>query len=155
MRFHTNLPVRDIEQTVAFYRTLFQAEPVKLRKDYAKFLPANQTLNISFHRNPEAIGSLETLHLGFELESQQALDAAFARLSKAGLAETRDTSVCCYANQDKFWVTDPNGYRWEIYYLLADTQEKMSASTGCCVTEQNAAGCAPRDTAGAGACGCG
>ena len=47
-----------------------------------------------------------------------------ARLAEAGLAavEERDTT-CCYARQDKFWVTGtPGGERWEIYTVLADSQ---------------------------------
>ena len=39
MRFHTSLPVNDIKDTVAFYRVLFDAPPVKAKSDYAKFLP--------------------------------------------------------------------------------------------------------------------
>jgi hypothetical protein len=44
-------------------------------------------------------------------------------LAEAGLAavDERDTT-CCYARQDKFWVTGaPNGERWEIYTVLQDS----------------------------------
>ena len=35
--------------------------------------------------------------------------------------DERDTT-CCYARQDKFWVTGaPGGERWEIYTVLADS----------------------------------
>ncbi len=35
--------------------------------------------------------------------------------------DERDTT-CCYARQDKFWVQGaPNGERWEIYTVLADS----------------------------------
>jgi hypothetical protein len=52
-----------------------------------------------------------------------AVDAKQARLAEAGLAavDERDTT-CCYARQDKFWVTGaPGGERWEIYTVLADS----------------------------------
>jgi lactoylglutathione lyase len=52
-----------------------------------------------------------------------AVDAEQARLAQAGLAavDERDTT-CCYARQDKFWVTGaPAGERWEIYTVLADS----------------------------------
>ena len=43
---------------------------------------------------------------------------------------------CCYAVQDKVWVSDPGGARWEVYTVLADappTQEPTVASdAGCC-----------------------
>ena len=35
--------------------------------------------------------------------------------------DERDTT-CCYARQDKFWVTGaPGGERWEIYTILEDS----------------------------------
>jgi len=52
-----------------------------------------------------------------------AVDAQQARLAEAGLAsvDERD-STCCYARQDKFWVQGaPDGERWEIYTVLADS----------------------------------
>ena len=51
------------------------------------------------------------------------MDAEQTRLAEAGLAsiDERDTT-CCYARQDKFWVTGaPNGERWEIYTVKADS----------------------------------
>jgi len=27
---------------------------------------------------------------------------------------------CCHANQDKFWVQDPDGVEWEVYHLNYD-----------------------------------
>jgi len=44
-------------------------------------------------------------------------------LAQEGLAavDQRDTT-CCYARQDKFWVTGaPGGERWEIYTVLTDS----------------------------------
>jgi catechol 2,3-dioxygenase-like lactoylglutathione lyase family enzyme len=140
MRFHTSLPVKNIEETVAFYRTLFECEPVKVKADYAKFLPAGGGLNISFHQKPDAVAGLTALHLGFELADQATLDRAHDRLEKAGLISVaRDTSICCYANQDKFWVTDPNGYEWELYHLLEDTELKITPKNDCCGPAEAAA----------------
>ena len=133
MKFHTSLPVRDLDQTVGFYQALFDEPPAKLRADYAKFVPRALPLNISFHVVDESTPLMTDLHLGFELPTPSALDATHARLAKAGLvSEERKTSVCCYANQDKFWITDPNGYRWELYYLVNDSDHKRDEATGCC-----------------------
>ena len=133
MRFHTSLPVKNIEQTVAFYRTLFGSEPVKQRDDYAKFLPEGLALNLTIHRAPEAVANLSALHLGLELLDRESLDGAHARLAAAGLiVQERETSVCCYANQDKFWVEDPDGYRWELYYLVNDADYRIDDASGCC-----------------------
>ena len=99
-----------------------------------KFLPPSGGLNISFHENAEAVSGFTRLHLGFELPSQAAVDAAHDRLSEAGLVSgERRTSVCCYANQDKFRVTDPDGYEWELYYLVDDTATRDGQEeVACC-----------------------
>lgn len=116
-----------------FYRVLFGSEPVKVKSDYAKFLPPGGGLNISFHQSDEGPKALKNMHVGFELPDMKALDEAHKRLEKAGLiSQERSTEICCYANQDKFWVTDPNGYSWELYVLLADTEQKIAARTSCC-----------------------
>ena len=36
-RFHTSLNVSDLARAVACYRVLFEREPAKQKKDYAKF----------------------------------------------------------------------------------------------------------------------
>ncbi len=142
MKFHTNLPVRDIQKTTQFYSTLFDAKPVKLKTDYVKFLPPDLALNISFHESSRPHG--DELHLGFEVQSPGELDVLYERLRAAGLTdEERETGICCYANQDKFWVTDPDGYKWEFYVLLEDTELKIERKSGCC---------AGRDAAAAGCC---
>jgi catechol 2,3-dioxygenase-like lactoylglutathione lyase family enzyme len=133
MRFHTSLPVRDIDKTTAFYRMLFGSEPVKRRDDYVKFLPDDFPVNLSFHQNDQGPGELRALHLGFEVKDQGQLNRLFLRLEAANLvSSSRKTEVCCYANQDKFWVKDPDGYEWELYYLVSDTLEKMGPKVSCC-----------------------
>jgi catechol 2,3-dioxygenase-like lactoylglutathione lyase family enzyme len=141
MRFHTSLPVRSIADTSAFYRVLFGAEPAKLKEDYAKFLPEAVALNISFHEHPDAVGALAGLHLGLEYSARTELAAAYERLERAGLSPTRrETSTCCYASQDKFWVTDPSGYRWELYYLVEDRPERIDPASSCCAERAEVAG---------------
>lgn len=133
MRFHTSLPVNDLPETLTFYRTLFGEDPVKTKEDYAKFLPVGLALNLSFHPGPEAAAQLAGLHLGLEFADQAALDAAFARLEAAGLvSSSRETSVCCYASQDKFHVTDPSGYVWELYRVVEDTDHRIDEASACC-----------------------
>jgi len=132
MRFHTNLPVSHLPSTIAFYEKLFGVPAAKTKPDYAKFLAASETLNISFHQSKTASPKID-LHLGFEFSSQESLDAAHERLGEAGLlAGNRESGICCYANQDKFHVTDPDGYEWELYVLLEDTEQKIEKKTACC-----------------------
>ena len=37
--------------------------------------------------------------------------------------------VCCYARQDKHWVTGPDGQRWENYVVLADAGTELEGQT--------------------------
>ena len=52
------------------------------------------------------------------MSSAEEVAKATKRLSEAGFEtlEENDT-VCCYALQDKVWVSDPNGYRWEVFVV--------------------------------------
>lgn len=140
---HVALRVTDLDRSIAFYRAMFDAQPVKHKPDYAKFDLENPGLNLTLNVG-DAIdrhGSLS--HLGVQVDSTQAVRDAIARFKTAGLAtfEEQDTD-CCYALQDKVWVTDPDGNRWEIFVLkVADTtpEENLSgvgasvqAKSGCC-----------------------
>jgi catechol 2,3-dioxygenase-like lactoylglutathione lyase family enzyme len=121
-RVQLALNVNDIDEAVSFYTKLFGTEPAKRRPGYANFAITQPPLKLVLLENPGQGGTLN--HLGIEVSSTDAVDAEQARLAEAGLAaiDERDTT-CCYARQDKFWVTGtPNGERWEIYTVLADSQ---------------------------------
>jgi catechol 2,3-dioxygenase-like lactoylglutathione lyase family enzyme len=120
-RVQLALNVNDLAESVAFYTKLFGTEPAKVRPGYANFAIAEPPLKLVLLENPGQGGSLN--HLGVEVADTGAVEAEQARLAEAGLAavEERDTT-CCYARQDKFWITGaPNGERWEIYTVLQDS----------------------------------
>ena len=54
--------------------------------------------------------------------------AELARVKAAGLAVREEMGVdCCHANQDKFWVQDPDGVEWEVYHLNYDLEGEVTA----------------------------
>src|SRR5438445_12417017 len=119
-RVQLALNVNDIDEAVRFYTALFGTEPAKRKPGYANFAIAEPPLKLVLLENPGQGGTLN--HLGVEVDSADAVDAEQARLAQAGLAavEEPDTS-CCYARQEKVWVTGtPGGERWEIYPVPAD-----------------------------------
>ena len=138
-RIQLALNVDDIETATAFYTKLLGVAPAKSRPGYANFAVANPPLKLVLLENPGQGGTLN--HLGVEVDTVDEVEAEQTRLAEAGLASTaeRDTT-CCYAKQDKFWVEGaPNGERWEIYTVLADSEtffaEPVSTgagSGGCC-----------------------
>lgn len=119
-RVQLALNVDDLEEAVEFYTKLFATEPAKRRPGYANFAVADPPLKLVLLQNPGAGGTLN--HLGVEVASSDEVDAHEARLRQAGLVadEEKDTT-CCFARQDKFWVTGPDGERWEHYVVLADS----------------------------------
>src|ERR1700724_2198753 len=115
------LNVDDLDEAITFYSKLFNTSPAKVRPGYANFAIAEPPLKLVLLENPGQGGSLN--HLGVEVADTGTVEAEQTRLAEAGLAavEERDTT-CCYARQDKFWVTGaPNGERWEIYTILQDS----------------------------------
>ncbi len=121
-RVQLALNVNDLDESIAFYAKLFGAGPAKVRPGYANFAIAEPPLKLVLLENPGQGGTLN--HLGVEVASTDAVEAEQDRLAAAGLAavEERDTT-CCYARQDKFWVEgSPDGERWEVYAVLADSQ---------------------------------
>ena len=131
-RIQLALNVDDLEQSVAFYSALFGTEPAKRRPGYANFAVADPPLKLVLVENPGQGGSLN--HLGVEVADTDTVDAEQTRLAAAGLVsvDERDTT-CCYAKQDKFWVEGaPNGERWEVYTVLADSASFSDAAEGGC-----------------------
>ena len=138
MKVHMSLPSTNLEQTIEFYSVLFGEPPTKVRNDYVKFDPKSVPLNISFHLVDSHAVIDVSRHLGFELDNQAKLDDIYQHLEATGLV-TRDKveSTCCYGKQDKFWLQDPVGFKWELYVLLQNTEDSCTTSGGsnersCC-----------------------
>jgi catechol 2,3-dioxygenase-like lactoylglutathione lyase family enzyme len=133
-RPHISIDVRNLPSSVAFYTNLFGRSPVKVRPGYAKFSLESPALNFSINeREHEDGGSLS--HLGFEVLSTQEVLDANERLRSAGLSIREEMeTTCCYAKQDKIWITDPDGNSWEIFTVTeSDSVNANSASQTCCV----------------------
>ena len=121
-RVQLALNVDDLDASIAFYTALFGVAPAKRRPGYANFAVTEPPLKLVLLENPGQGGSLN--HLGVEVADTDTVDAEQTRLATSGLAsvDERD-STCCYAKQDKFWVEGaPNGERWEVYTVLADSE---------------------------------
>jgi len=143
MKMHLNLATSDLDASVAFYRTLLLAEPAKHYADYALFVTEEPGLELALDLDP-ATDVREGAHYGVVVENPEAVDAAIARFKAAGYpvdVETNET--CCYAEQNKVWATDPDGRRWETYFVVAETEERDNEATTCCQTDAAAASASP------------
>ncbi len=119
-RVHIALSVRDTERATTFYRHLFAQEPTKARPGYAKFEVADPPVNLTLNTDAEQrTRPGPSAHFGVQVKSTQAVAQIAARLQAAGLNPRLEEAVsCCYAVQDKAWVTDPDGNAWEIFVVL-------------------------------------
>ncbi|MDY6808550.1 MAG: ArsI/CadI family heavy metal resistance metalloenzyme [Actinomycetota bacterium] len=118
-RMQLALNVDDVDQAVEFYSKLFNTAPAKLKPGYANFAIAEPPLKLVLLENPGRGGSIN--HLGVEVESSEQVHAEIERLSAEGLfTEEEMNTTCCFATQDKVWVTGPGDEKWEVYTVLAD-----------------------------------
>lgn len=151
-RFHValNASRAHFESTIAFYEKVFGQAPVKRKPGYAKFDLVEPALNLSLNQ-VDAVAHGDLNHLGIQVWSDEQLDAARARLAAAHVALEEEHEVeCCYARQNKFWATDPDGRKLELFYVLADVEtdgRKPRRALGMVAVDgPDAACCAPGQT---------
>ncbi|BAY74056.1 hypothetical protein NIES25_04660 [Nostoc linckia NIES-25] len=137
LKTHVALNVTNIEKSVKFYQAMFGVEPIKYKVDYAKFDIPNPALNLTLNLTDRVQPSGALSHLGIQVESTQEVQAAIKRFTEAGLALfTEDNTDCCYALQDKVWVTDPDGNRWEVFVVkVGDTAPEKNVVVGQAVSK--------------------
>ncbi|QKG52209.1 ArsI/CadI family heavy metal resistance metalloenzyme [Hymenobacter sp. BRD67] len=142
-RMHVSLYVSDLAATVNFYTAFFGQPAAKIRRGYAKYVLDKPSLIISFVENAGRVAS-NFGHLGFQVETVQELDERLATARQAGLVQREEMGTsCCYAKQDKFWVNDPDGVEWEVYYFHEDAEfndpryqaeyDQAGAAGQCCI----------------------
>jgi catechol 2,3-dioxygenase-like lactoylglutathione lyase family enzyme len=130
MKMHLNLATRDLGASVAFYATLLDTPPSKRLDDYALFITEQPGLELALDLD-EGAQAGHGEHFGIVVDSTEAVEAQISRLQTAGYAvDVEREETCCYANQTKVWATDPEGRRWETYFVHEDTEARDQSS--CC-----------------------
>ena len=146
-RVQLALNVDDLEEAVVFYTKLLGTGPAKRKPGYANFAVTEPPLKLVLLEQPGKGGSID--HLGVEVDDSATVHAEIARLTDEGLFTDEEIgTTCCFATQDKVWVTGPGGERWEVYTVLADSDTfgssrttlvdagQASDSGACCGTAQ-------------------
>ena len=114
------LNVDNLDEAIRFYSTLFNTQPAKVKEGYANFAIAEPPLKLVLLEHPGKGGTIN--HLGVEVDSSDQVHTEIARLTNAGMfTEEEIATTCCFATQDKVWVTGPGGEKWEVYTVLADS----------------------------------
>lgn len=140
-RMHVSLYVRDIKKTINFYSTFFGVEPNKVKTNYAKYILDSPSLIISFVENPERVQE-NFGHLGFQVETPEEMHSRLEKAKQLNIVSKEEIgTACCYAVQDKFWATDPDGIQWEVYYFHEDSDfndphYELENADACCMPKK-------------------
>ncbi len=133
-RFHVHLSVENLQQSIAFYSKLFGAVPTRQESDYAKWMLEDPRINFAISTRSDKLG-LD--HLGFQAESDEELNdmKTMAKAADMALINEGETS-CCYAESDKYWLTDPQGIAWEQFHTLSNipvfSEKQTTTPSACC-----------------------
>lgn len=146
-RMHLHLAVEDLDRNIAFYSHLFGAAPSVHKPDYAKWMLDDPRINFAISTRGAKPG-LD--HLGIQVESAGELEAVRGHLAAADAGVEAESSECCYARSDKYWVQDPQGIAWEAYHTLgaipvfgrtAGLAVKSDTTSAACCGPTQAASC--------------
>ena len=137
LKLHISLDVKNIEESIRFYSVLFDMQPTKLRPGDAKFDAEFPAVNLALNEREHCC--LQGLsHMGIRVPGLEEVAATKNRLNAAGFKTDEEMgSTCCSALQDKVWVEDPTGYRWEVYVFRGDIEAETHRVRGegaakCC-----------------------
>ena len=130
---HVSLSVSDLAKSIEFYRGFF-GEPRKQKADYAKFVGVDPEIHLALRPGLTNPTSGPLSHLGIRVESSEDVRRWRRELKERGVVSDEEKrEACCYAVQDKFWLTDPDGNRWEVYTVLEDIEAVApEAQAACC-----------------------
>ena len=134
-RLHLALNTNLLEKSIEFYEALFNIKPVKIKPGYAKFEVEEPQINLTLNEASEVSGN-QLNHLGIEVKSSGSVKEQLLRLKKLGLETLfEENTSCCYADQDKVWVNDPNGNSWETFFVFKDSEHRSdpASDSTCCV----------------------
>lgn len=136
MKTHISLNVVNVEESIEFYKKMFGIAPFKVKQNYAKFDVANPPLNLTMNQiGFKKGGSLS--HLGLQVESTEEVLEITKRWNESGLRTLEEMKKdCCYALQDKTWISDPDGNRWEVFTVLENTESVENATSVCCTPSE-------------------
>lgn len=140
-RIHVHVSVKDLSASLRFYRELFEAEPIVVKTDYAKWMLDDPRVNFSISQRSKVTG---VDHLGIQVEDHAELTEVYSRLKRAeGPVLEVGATTCCYAKSEKSWISDPQGVEWETFLTSGESTTYGTDSVGAMAAKPC---CAPNGT---------
>ena len=138
-RIHIGIAVTDLEKSQRFYQILLGVEPSKVRSNYVKFEPSEPSVNLTLNKVKNISKErLAVEHFGIQVKSTAAVEEAIRRFNEVGLqTKVEKHTTCCYVVQDKMWVKDPDGNKWEVFVVLnSDAGQRHDTTLSCCTNKE-------------------
>jgi len=126
-KFHLSLYVGDIPKSVEFYGKLLGIAPKKMFADYAKFEVEDPGLVLSLEKRKDGQTTLLN-HIGIKLDTKNQLIDWTSKVAERGVEfQHLDSVACCYADQSKIYMNDPDGVLFEVYNVNRDLEPSSNA----------------------------
>ena len=136
-RVQLALNVDDLDESIAFYSTLFGTEPAKTRPGYANFAVAEPPLKLVLIENPGQGGIAQPPRRRGRRRRHRRRRADPARRRPGSPRSTSAAPPAATPSRTSSGSrARPNGERWEVYTVLADSQtfgaaDRAEAGTCC------------------------
>ena len=129
---HISLGVTNVDESIAYYASLFGREPDVAKPGFAKWWLDDPRLNFALTEKPKATG---LHHLGIQVDDDEELTELYDRTKDIGHFLDQGETTCCYAKSKKGWSADPQGVPWELFLTtehLHDLPEEAAPAKACC-----------------------
>lgn len=122
-RFHVNVAVKNMDESIAFYNDLFNQKPIVLKDNYAKWALDDPAVNFSIVPGKEG-KDLGVDHLGIQFAEQCDVASTIKRLETGKHNHHVQGDVeCCYSRSNKVWSSDPQNVKWEHFVTYGDSEK--------------------------------
>jgi hypothetical protein len=132
-RIHMNWFVNDLAESTRFYEVFFGQPASKQRPDYVKFELEDPPLHLALQEDMKPTPGGFVAHMGIQLKSTDQIAEAKERYLAAGFhVEEEFAKACCYAVQNKIWLGDPDGNRWELFVTTDNERNELCEGVPDC-----------------------
>ncbi len=107
---HINMEVKDLEQSVKFYKNLFGFEIKKEQPEEKSKIIGNEYIKLCLYENPEMSPEGAIAHFGFHVEN---FDEIIKTCESLGVKIYYDGPVQ-FEKSRSIYISDPNGYDIEL-----------------------------------------